>query len=841
MPSLFPFGAKLITLLRQRISLTGFMLSVGWITLPVVPRIVGVAGRSVLMAGVVITAGYQGLHRWSVLEPLELAVFDRFIQAEPAAPLDQRLLIVTITEADLQRYGWPLKDQALAAALSRLQRHDPRVIGLDLYRDLPNPPGTAALTMQLQAANLIAITDNSNGIPPPAAVPPERVGFNDLVLDPDGVVRRNLLFVAGRDRDYYSFALRVSLAAIAPPAIQETPDALQINDVSLPRLSPTSGGYQQIDHRGYQILLDYAGPQPVAPTITLTTLLTTDLDPKLIRDRIVLIGSVAPSLQDAQFTPYSSGSGKVQMSGVMIHGQMVRQVLDLVTGSVQPWRGSTPRWDWLGLWGWAVLGGAIAWSLRHPAVLAGGGGLGTVLIVGVGWLCWGQGLWIPVAEPIAGFWTALIIAMAHRLFYTTTHDPMTGLLNKPALLQQIETRLRKASPLGVLFMALDHWMLISRSLDTQHSDRLLQTIERTLRTHLPATAAIARISEGDFAIALPLADPAALTAIAATLQTQLPDALATSIGITIPKAQHSHRPADLLRDAHTAMYRAQANSSNSYAVFSAGMQAETVQRFNLEADLRRAIAAEEFTLYYQPIVNLATNRIAGFEALVRWIHPQRGFISPGAFIPLAEETGLIVPLGNWICQTAIAQIQHWTQTFPQAGLIMSINLSSRQFDHGDMVERLADWITAAAIPGHCLKLEITESMVMGNVDLAIDLMLQFKALGCRLSLDDFGTGYSSLSQLRRFPLDTLKVDQSFVRHMANSAEDQAIVRMIIDLGQTLGMDIIAEGIETAEDAERLRSLACDFGQGYFWSKPLPAEAATDLLCQPAPDLDHNTG
>jgi diguanylate cyclase (GGDEF)-like protein len=485
------------------------------------------------------------------------------------------------------------------------------------------------------------------------------------------------------------------------------------------------------------------------------------------------------------------------------------------------------------LWGWVVLGGAIAWFWRHPVMLAGVGSVGTGLIVVVGWVCWGQGLWIPIAEPIAGFWTALIVAMAHRLFYTTTHDPVTGLLNEAALLQHIEARLHKARPLGVLFMALDHWLLISRSLDTHPSNRLLQTIERTLRTHLPATAQIARMSEGNFAIALPLADPAALTAIAATIQAQLPDSLSTSIGITVPHAQHTHRPANLLRDAHTAMYRAQGKGSNSYAVFSAGMQAETVQRFNLEADLRRAIAAEEFTLYYQPIVDLVTERIVGFEALVRWIHPQRGFISPGAFIPFAEEMGLIVPLGDWICQTAIAQIQQWTRTFPQAGLVMSINLSSRQFDQGDLVERLAAWLMAADLPGHCLKLEITESMVMGNVDLAIGLMLQFKALGCRISLDDFGTGYSSLSQLRRFPLDTLKVDQSFVRHMADSAEDYAIARMIIDLGQTLGMDIIAEGIETPEDAARLRSLGCNFGQGYLWSKPVPADAATELLQQQA--------
>lgn len=277
------------------------------------------------------------------------------------------------------------------------------------------------------------------------------------------------------------------------------------------------------------------------------------------------------------------------------------------------------------------------------------------------------------------------------------------------------------------------------------------------------------------------------------------------------------------------MYRARSQGLGHYEIFATGMLTASLEQFNLEQAMRQAIAAAEFVLYYQPIIHLQTGEIIGFEALIRWQHPQQGFISPGMFIPLAEETGLIIPLGDWICREAIAQVCQWQQQFPHRSLTVSINLSGRQFEQTDFGEKLTQFITSSGVDPQGIKFEITESIVMGNVEAAIDLMLRIKSLGCKISLDDFGTGYSSLSQLRRLPLDTLKVDQSFVRAMGDSREDLAIVEMVINLSHILAIEVIAEGVETEPDAALLRSLHCDFGQGYLWDKPLPVTEATARL------------
>jgi EAL domain-containing protein (putative c-di-GMP-specific phosphodiesterase class I) len=357
---------------------------------------------------------------------------------------------------------------------------------------------------------------------------------------------------------------------------------------------------------------------------------------------------------------------------------------------------------------------------------------------------------------------------------------------------------------------------------------------------LPKTAKIARIDEDDCAIAVPADDKAALETLANQLRDDVAQPITippqqsvvtdTNIGIAITQPDYVHTAENLMRDAHTAMFRARSLGQTQYQVFATGMLEASVQRFTLEGELRQGLADQQFELYYQPIVSLESDRVAGFEALIRWQHPQRGFISPDMFVPLAEETGLIIPLGQWICETACQQAYEWRQQFSDWPLLISINLSGRQFEQPDLVEQLTTIVQERQLTGLTFKLEVTESMVMGDVEAAIDLMFKLRSLGCKLSLDDFGTGYSSLSYLRRFPIDTLKVDQSFVRNM-NSAEDFAIVRTIVDLAHTLGMDVIAEGVETIEDVEALRSLKAEFGQGYYWAKPLPAAAATDFLAQ----------
>ncbi|WP_448570712.1 putative bifunctional diguanylate cyclase/phosphodiesterase, partial [Trichothermofontia sp.] len=469
--------------------------------------------------------------------------------------------------------------------------------------------------------------------------------------------------------------------------------------------------------------------------------------------------------------------------------------------------------------------------------------LGVGTIGGIGAVLFNHLIWIPITGPILGFLGTMGVVMAQRLRYTTTHDRATGLLNADAFIHRLGRSLARPShqpeslPWGVLVLTIARFERLQASLEGDGGDRLCRQFVNRLRTVLPRASVIARLGAAEFAVYLP-GTQANLTALAERLQASLTEPLVlpqksviltTPIGIALSQADYQYTPENLLRDARTAMYRAQSLGKTCYEVFATGMQQAVVEQLTLESELRQGIAAQEFVLYYQPMIALSTGTIVGFEALIRWQHPRRGVVPPLAFIPLAEETGLIIPLGAWICQAACQQAHQWQTLFPDRPLVLSINLSSRQFEQPDLTEQLAVIIHETGVAGFPLKFEITESMVMGDIETAIDRMLRLKALGCQLGLDDFGTGYSSLSYLRRFPVDTLKIDKSFVQKMGQSPEDAAIVRMIIDLGHTLGMDVVAEGVETQVDADHLRSLGCDFGQGYFWAKPLPAAQATDLL------------
>ncbi|MCA1849750.1 MAG: GGDEF domain-containing phosphodiesterase, partial [Acidobacteria bacterium] len=302
-----------------------------------------------------------------------------------------------------------------------------------------------------------------------------------------------------------------------------------------------------------------------------------------------------------------------------------------------------------------------------------------------------------------------------------------------------------------------------------------------------------------------------------------------SIGITL-SSQGYDRPEDCLRDADTAMYRAKALGKARHEIFDRSMHERVMALLRLETDLRRALEREEFRLYYQPIVALETGQITGFEALVRWQHPERGLVPPVEFIAVAEETGLIIPIGRWILHEACRQMRAWQAQFSATPpLAVSVNLSSKQFSQPDLIEQVKHILEETGLDARSLKLEITESVVMENAASTTAMLFQLRDLGVKLYIDDFGTGCSSLSYLHHFPVDTLKMDRSFVSRMNAEDGDLEIARTIVTLAHNLRMKVMAEGVETAEQLAQLKALNCESGQGYLFSKPVEAMAAEAFL------------
>ncbi len=426
-----------------------------------------------------------------------------------------------------------------------------------------------------------------------------------------------------------------------------------------------------------------------------------------------------------------------------------------------------------------------------------------------------------------------------------TADALTGLPNRIFFLDYLEHRMDRGRQRGdwdfaVLAVALDRFDRVNEVLGASGGDRLLMETAMRMQAMLPEGSIAARLNGAEFLVCL---ESVQNDAEAVEFAAQTAGAVGEpfvwrghrmtpqlAIGIARAEATYAH-PEDLMSDAESALAHARRGEPSGVVCYSRGMREQALERLELEADLERAIRQGELTMFYQPEVDLRTGRIIGFEALVRWKHARRGLLPPAEFIPLAEETGLILPLGDWGMAEACRQLVEW-RTRGHAELKsarMSVNLSARQFERPDLVERVRQVLDQTGLNDGALRLEVTESSLIADAAAAAKTMRELGALGVGLHMDDFGVGYSSLHYLQRFPFDTLKIDRSFVRGVVHDRESRQIVRSILDLAKSFGMDVVAEGIEDAEQLRELQSMGCPCGQGYYFARPMDPGAISELV------------
>ncbi|MDC0832975.1 diguanylate phosphodiesterase [Leptolyngbya valderiana BDU 20041] len=465
-----------------------------------------------------------------------------------------------------------------------------------------------------------------------------------------------------------------------------------------------------------------------------------------------------------------------------------------------------------------------------------------------------------------------LLMRERQLRYEALHDSLTGLPNRTWLLDRLEAIVSQSRPpncdsqayrFALLFLDLDRFKVINDSLGHLAGDALLEYVAQRLVQVLESNSdnrpnrdnsqtCIARLGGDEFVILLERdVGIESILPVVRNVQAQFsqPFRIANnyevftnaSIGIVLGNADYNTCE-DVLRDADVAMYQAKQAGRGRYAIFNPQMQARAKARLDLENELRRAIgsesccdniASEEFHLYYQPLICLKTGHVTGFEALLRWHHPQRGLISPVQFVPISEEIGLIHALGGWVFREACRQASEWRSQFPNhRDLVMNINLSTIQLMQPQLIDLIEETLDLARLPHGCIKLEITESCLLESHKHVFDILRQLEDLGLLLCVDDFGTGYSSLSRLHEFPVRTLKIDKSFVRRLHSRDNGNEIVKTIVTLAHSLDMDTVAEGIETSLQLETVRDMGCEFAQGYLFSRPLPASEAVNFLLKP---------
>jgi len=662
-------------------------------------------------------------------------------------------------------------------------------------------------------------------------------------------------------------------------------------------LRPNDGGYQTADSKGYQVILNYRPTDTIAKHISLDVVLNNGLKPEDVKGKIVLIGTTAPSGKDLFVTPLSK-KNKLQMSGIEIHAHMTSQFISAALGdnASESKNFGYHSFFWFlpesveilliilcGLWG-----SFIAWRIQHPLWVSMANAVSIIAFLSINIPLFINGLWMPIVAPMVTIILTSSTILGAKFIHNVLYDSMTGLPNRGLFTRRLRHFQRKsisqqkvrnvinmdnppAPPLvvAVLLLDIDRFKIFHAVLGQKLCDNLLiafaKRIQKTLNTIKKDDKnpyVLARSGEDEFAILLknPNKKDEAMQ-IANEIQRQMSRPFrfeesevftSSNIGIAFGLVGDDR---ELLRDAYAAMNQAKASGKDKPAVFESTMESNAIERFQVERDLRRAVTKNrknsdgtiddsityhssptEFRVYYQPLISLKTGKIIGFEALVRWQHPERGLVPPNMFIPVAEETGVIIQIGEWVMREACRQAVQWMKQFPNyEDLIISVNLSVKQFEESNIVKCVEKVLKETQINPQNLKLEITESMAMKNLHATLKKLNDLKGLDVKLSIDDFGTGYSSLAYVSQFPLDTLKVDRSFLLRMdVNDEESQIIVKTIIALAHDLKLKVIAEGIEIQEQLIKLKTLQCEYGQGYLFSRPVPKDEAETLLVEDKP-------
>lgn len=469
--------------------------------------------------------------------------------------------------------------------------------------------------------------------------------------------------------------------------------------------------------------------------------------------------------------------------------------------------------------------GSAAWTLENVTMVKDANGLPMVL----------EGTAIDITERKAA---------EEKMLRDSIKDSLTGLPNKALFMDRLNRAIRRTKRwkdyfYAVLLLDVDRFKNINESLGHAAGDQLLVAFAQRLESVLAPTDTVARLGGDEFAIlideikssedAVRVADKILSSLRKPFLVSGHEVFVTASIGVLSSEAGYDNGE-HILRDADTAMYRAKAAGKARSVVFDKSMYSEAYAQLTLENDLRRAIDNQELLVYYQPIVALSTGKVKGFEALIRWQHPKRGMIMPMEFIPLANETGLIIPIGLWVLKEACGQARAWNSQFQfQPPLSISVNLVARQFSQPELIDQIQSTLRQTGAEPSCIKLEITENTLMDNAEHVSAIIDDLRSNNIQLYIDDFGTGYSSLSYLQKYPIDTLKIDRSFIVRLDKSNEDTEIVRTIVNLAHNLGIDVIAEGVETSEQAAHLAEMGCEYGQGYYFSRPVSAESATAFL------------